>query len=188
MADNNGQSAYEAPTRGVCMRSIASGVVALTLAGSGLVAVAAPSYASCAPQKKIIKISNIKRIDKKTNLVSSAIQGPGDVSYSETTTATSSWGGSAAVEGDLSAIFASLKVKTEINHSKTWSKAKSWRYTLHIAKGKTQRIRMFHRHSELTVTKKTFNTGICKYRTTYKKRIHVPYSGNADNVWKRENV
>lgn len=149
---------------------------------------AAPSYAAYAPQKKIIKISDIRRIDKKTNPASSGIQGPGSVRYSETATATSSWGGSAAVEGDLSAIFASLKVKTEVNHSKTWSKSKFWSYTLYIAEGKTQCIRMFHRHSEFTVTRKTFNTGKCKYRTTYKKRIHVPYSGDTDNVWKRENL
>lgn len=139
-------------------------------------------------EKPVYKITNIKRIDKKTNLVSSAIQGPGNVTYSETTTATSLWGGSAEVGGEISVIVAKLNSKVSINHSKTWSKSKSWRYTLHIAKGKTQRIRMFHRHSQFKVTKLYFHTGLCKYKTQYTKTIHVPCSGSADNVWKRENV
>ncbi|GHE32801.1 hypothetical protein [Streptomyces capitiformicae] len=46
------------------MRRVTSGVLTLALAGSGMVAAAAPSYAACAPEKPVYNITNIKRIDK----------------------------------------------------------------------------------------------------------------------------
>jgi len=170
------------------VRRVTSGVLTLALAGSGMVAAAAPSYAACAPEKPVYKITNIKRIDKKTNLVSAAIQGPGTITYEENKTATSSWGGATEIGGEINLIVGKLNSKVSINHTKTWSKSKTWRYSLEIARGKTQRIRMFHRHSKFTVTKKYFHTGLCKYKTQWTKNVHVPYSGSADNVWKRENV
>lgn len=170
------------------MKRTTSGLVSLALAGSGLVAAAAPSYAVCAPEDPIFTISNVVRIDKPTSLVSSAIEGPGSVSYDDNATASTTWGGSTSVSGDISAIVFELEAKVEVNHSKTWSKSQTWRYTLAIAAGKTQRIRMFHRSSRFKVTKKTFNTGLCKWRTAYTETVNVPYSSNADNVWKRENA
>ena len=141
------------------MKRTTSGLISLAMAGSGLVAVAAPSYAVCAPENPIYNVSNVVRIDKPTGLVSNAIQGPGSVSYDDQATASSTWGGSTSVSGDIGAFIFELESKVEINHSKTWSKSQTWRYTLAIAAGKTQRIRMFHRASRFTVTKKIYNTG-----------------------------
>ncbi|MGW1495763.1 hypothetical protein [Streptomyces sp. NPDC002402] len=169
------------------MRTLAHGAVVLTLISGGAVAAAQPSYAACAPEKPIFNITNIQTTYRPTNIKSDFIKGPGTISYSKADSATSTWTGSAGIGGDIGVIVAKLNLQASGSYAKSWTKTTTWTYTLDIAKGKTQRIRMYHASKSLYVTKKVFNNGRCKWETVYKdKKVIVPSKQNV-NLWKREN-
>lgn len=170
------------------MRSLAHGAVVLTLVSGGIAITAQPSFAACAPEKPIFKISNVKVAYRPTNVMSDFIKGPGSISYSKSKAATSTWTGSAGIGGDIGAIIAEANIKIEGSYAKAWTKDTTWTYRLDIASGKTQRIRMFHASKSFSVAKKTFNSGQCKWKTVYSgKNVIVPSKSNV-NVWKRENL
>lgn len=170
------------------MRRIVRGALVLSLASAGTIVVAQPSSAACAPEKPKFTLSGATASYRPTNIVSDFIQGPGRITYSKTKTAEASWSGSVGVGGDIGPIVAKMTASLEGSYTRGWSKASTWSYSLDIARGKTQRIRMYHASKKVKVSKKTFNTGRCTWRTAYSnKTVDVPKRQNV-NVWKRENL
>jgi hypothetical protein len=170
------------------MRTITRGVLVLTMVSAGTVVAAHPSAAACAPEKPRFTLSNAKNSYRPTNVMSDFIQGPGRINYSKTKTATAGWSGSAGIGADIDLLVVKISNDYEGTYTKSWSDSDTWTYSLDIARGKTQRIRMYHASKKVNVTKKVFNNGQCRWRTAYtNKTVDVPKRQNV-NVWKRENL
>lgn len=166
-----------------------------TVAGSlTIIAVSAGTAAAgCQPDSDDLKpnyvVSKATTGKIKTGLVSDAIQGPGNVRYHHVTSASTTVQGSAEVKASIGKWIAKAEAKAGVKLTKTWSHKTEWDYTLNIAKGKTQRIRMWHYAKQQTVTKYIWSVPKCaKTQVAWKHTALTPMKGDGQNVWLRENA
>lgn len=80
-----------------------------------------------------------------TGVSSSQASGPFTISYTETDTASQTFGANASFSVSASAILASATATFGINYSYTTSSTKSWTYSTFIPAGTTGKVRVLHK-------------------------------------------
>ncbi|MGW2704448.1 hypothetical protein [Streptomyces sp. NPDC001340] len=174
------------------MRKLVSSAIASALLAGGVVSVAAaPASAACAPSPGTgYHITNKSTVSKPTNLHSDWMYDNlhGNLTYDSTTTATVSASGTAGVEAEAGAIFAKASTSFSVTVGKSWSKSRSWTYSIPAKDkpGKTKvRMTMFHESKKFKATKYSYYyDGHCKYHENVKwsKWIVAPVKKDS-NVW-----
>ncbi|MDO0912010.1 hypothetical protein QQM39_14495 [Streptomyces sp. DT2A-34] len=174
-------------------RKAASTVAAFATLASSLIALTAaatPASAACQPpggaSHKYV-IGSVSKAKLATNLRSDDVQGPGTATYNQTSTATTTVKAAAEAKADIGKWIAKASAKANVSLTKTWSKKTGWSYSLQIASGKTQHIRMGHWARKYPVTKYTWTPAKCKYADkAWTHTVITPVKSDS-NVWYREN-
>lgn len=123
-------------------------------AGTAGAQTAAPAGQGCTP--KVGTIISSKAVSKvsawsPTNVSSSFVAGPADITRSKTKTSESSQSISASFELDEGLLFASAKETYGVTLQRSHSQSGTWTYTLIVPKGKTMRAQQYHQSWEIGV-------------------------------------
>lgn len=101
--------------------------------------------------------------------------GPGTIGYSETETASHTFGGSASLTTGASAIIARAEATFSVDYSYSRSKSSAWVYNIPVPSGKTSRGLVLHRSDRTGVTKRTFDAN-CNLSSTVDGTVWIPIS------------
>jgi hypothetical protein len=131
--------------------------------------------------------ADIHRSSRPTNLYSAYITGPGTISYNEQRSATVSASASASVTAEANVVFAkaSTTLGVSVSAGRTWTDG--FNYSLTVASGQRRRMRLFQEARTFVVTKKTWNSGQCRYQTAYQNQAANAPRTTRHDEWKLES-
>lgn len=115
---------------------------------------------------------------KRTNLSSSYVHGPGEVSLTKGSSWSVSASMTATVSAEAGAIFAKASASLGVTVGASAGGNQSLEYVLKVPKGKTMRMQQYRRAVKFTVTK-TKIYAPCRVRTIYTQTVYAPVRGSS---------
>lgn len=143
---------------------------------------------SCPPpgDATIYDFSSYTASSRPTNLYSAYITGPGTLTYNKTSTASVNFTASASVTAEAGVVVAkaSSQMGVALTTGKSWTDGFS--YSLSVPAGQTRRMRLYQESRSMLVTKRSWNSGTCKYVSIYSNQFaNAPRTARID-IWKLE--
>ncbi|MFL6115058.1 MAG: hypothetical protein ACJ786_27490 [Catenulispora sp.] len=166
----------------VCKKATSlMGAAALATAMFTTLAPASAAHAVCDQPSTLYSFKDKAYTTLPTDVMTPWMSYPGDITLSQTTTATAMASVTATVSAEAGIVFAKASASLGVTVGGSWSKSSTWSAHQAVPKGKQARLRLYHEALGFEVTKKV-TSGQCGWKTVYTSKVIAPVETGSDVV------